>query len=93
MTNLKRIRAVVEGRVQGVYYRASTQTKATELALTGWVRNLPNGGVEFEAQGDTEQLQQLLAWAGQGPEMARVTHLQQQQIPALDQETEFVIRY
>ncbi len=63
----------VTGRVQGVFYRASTQARAQELGLSGWVRNCPDGSVELEASGDAEALQQLEAWLWQGPERAQVS--------------------
>jgi len=54
------IKVQVEGKVQGVYFRASTAKKATSLGLLGWVRNLENGRVELLAQGTPEALDQLL---------------------------------
>ena len=68
----RRIHVIVSGKVQGVYYRASTQEQAQALGLTGWVRNLANGDVEFEAQGRHEQLDSLLQWARRGPTRAQV---------------------
>jgi acylphosphatase len=67
----------VSGKVQGVWFRASTQEKAESLGLTGWVRNLPSGEVEVLACGDNSQQEALLAWLQQGPELAvvkEVTH-------------------
>lgn len=63
----------VTGRVQGVFYRASTQARAQELGLTGWVRNCADGSVELEASGDAEALRQLEGWLWQGPERAQVS--------------------
>ena len=57
MSDLASIRAVVYGRVQGVFYRAFTSRQAKELGLTGYVRNLPNGGVEVWAEGERKQLE------------------------------------
>jgi acylphosphatase len=72
MTAGKRLHALVSGRVQGVWYRASTQKKAQSLGLVGWVRNLTDGRVELVAIGDQDQLQKLLDWCYQGPELAEV---------------------
>ena len=64
---------LVSGRVQGVWYRASTCERARELGLSGWVRNLPDGRVELIASGPRAQLEALEHWLWQGPPMARVT--------------------
>lgn len=63
----------IAGRVQGVYYRASTVQQAQALALTGWVMNCPDGSVEVWTEGSEEQIEQLIAWCRQGPQGARVT--------------------
>lgn len=63
----------VSGKVQGVFYRASTQARAQALGLNGWVRNCPDGSVELLASGAAEALEQLEDWLWQGPERARVT--------------------
>ena len=63
----------VTGRVQGVYFRASTQAAARQLGLTGWVRNLPDGRVEGVACGPGKALDKLVAWLHHGPEHAAVT--------------------
>ncbi|MFZ5602564.1 MAG: acylphosphatase [Pseudomonadota bacterium] len=92
MRQQERIRVVVSGRVQGVFYRASTQEAATSLGVTGWVRNLDNGDVEFEAQGTPDQLQQLLQWAQRGPARALVTGLSQETCPLQQHEHRFEVR-
>jgi acylphosphatase len=69
---MRRVRANVTGRVQGVAYRASTVEQARVHGLTGWVRNLPDGSVELEAQGDDARVSALLAWCRHGPPAARV---------------------
>jgi len=65
--------AVVSGRVQGVYYRASTQQQARRLAVAGWVRNRPDGSVEAWLEGAPDAVEALLAWMRRGPAGARVT--------------------
>ena len=67
---------LVSGRVQGVSYRASTATKAKELGLSGWVRNLVDGRVELMACGPAALLSELEAWLWQGPAAAEVTHVE-----------------
>ena len=67
------IRCLVSGRVQGVWYRASTRRQALQLGITGRAVNLPDGSVEVLACGDMAALEQLQAWLWQGPPAARVT--------------------
>ncbi|MDO3388101.1 acylphosphatase [Gilvimarinus sp. SDUM040013] len=62
----------VQGRVQGVSYRVSTQRQAFNLGVTGWVRNLTDGRVEVLATATSEQIKQLEGWLWQGPEHAEV---------------------
>lgn len=69
------VHAWVSGKVQGVYYRASTAKKAKALSLTGWVKNLADGRVELFAQGPESQVEKLLIWCEQGPVLARVARV------------------
>lgn len=66
------VHCIVSGKVQGVFYRANTQKRALQLGLTGWVRNCKNGDVELIAQGESDALEQLIAWLYEGPPMAKV---------------------
>jgi acylphosphatase len=68
----KRVRLIIRGRVQGVGYRASALEEGERLGLRGWVRNLPDGAVELEAEGARAVLDRLIAWCGHGPRGARV---------------------
>ncbi|MGR8935867.1 MAG: acylphosphatase [Gammaproteobacteria bacterium] len=67
------LRILVEGRVQGVFYRASAQREAYRLGINGYARNLPDGRVEIFAQGQNAALQTFIAWCRQGPSQAHVT--------------------
>ncbi len=69
------VHIMVHGRVQGVFFRASTQTRALELSLVGWVRNLPDSWVEIHAEGDQGNLELLIEWCRQGPPSAKVTRV------------------
>ncbi len=69
----QRIHVIVRGRVQGVYFRASTRNRARQLGLAGWVRNCPDGSVELIAEGGQEKLAQLVTWCHEGPSGAVVT--------------------
>ena len=70
---IKHFNITVSGRVQGVYYRASTKDKADELGIKGFVRNEPNGNVYVEAEGTQDQLDRLITWCKQGPPHAVVS--------------------
>lgn len=72
------IRALVSGRVQGVFFRQSTRQAARRLGLVGWVRNLADGGVEVWAQGGCEAVEALLEWLWLGPPEALVTGVESQ---------------
>ncbi len=67
----------VTGRVQGVFFRVSTQQEARNLGLTGFVRNEPDGSVYLEVEGDREKIDRLLQWikAG-GPPRGKVNRVE-----------------
>lgn len=69
-------RCFVSGRVQGVFYRASTQQKATELAISGYARNLPDGRVEVLMAGTQPAVQALIDWLHKGPPAAQVANVE-----------------
>jgi acylphosphatase len=70
-----RVHLRIEGRVQGVFFRASTVQQAQRLGLTGWVRNSPDGSVEVLAEGPYATVESLVAWCRQGPPGAKVTNV------------------
>jgi acylphosphatase len=72
-----RIRLIIKGRVQGVFFRDSTRRAANKLGLFGWVRNLPDGSVEALIEGPQDKVQKLVSWCQHGPATARVDHVQQ----------------
>jgi acylphosphatase len=71
------MRVVVDGVVQGVYFRASTVRAAQEIGVAGWVRNLPDGRVEAVFEGPAEQVAEAVVWVQRGPERAIVTSVEQ----------------
>ena len=77
-----RVHVTIHGRVQGVYFRASTVYQAQNLGLTGWVRNCLDGSVEATAEGTREKLDELIAWCKKGPNGARVTNVEVNWAPA-----------
>lgn len=88
-----RVRARVTGVVQGVWYRGSTQARASELGLVGWVRNLRDGSVELEAEGGQAQVDQLVAWCKRGPLAARVGAVAVEVLAPCASESDFEVRY
>ena len=79
-----RVHLVVRGRVQGVFYRGAMRAEAQRLGVAGWVRNLPDGTVEAEAEGERAALDALVAWAHHGPPGARVAGVAVEWRPPLD---------
>lgn len=75
MSPLVARKAIVHGRVQGVWYRASTAEQAASLGVRGHARNLADGTVEVVAAGEKQAVDALLAWLRQGPPLARVTRV------------------
>jgi acylphosphatase len=67
-----RARIVVSGEVQGVFFRQSTVDEARRLGLVGFVRNLADGRVEAEAEGERAAVEALIRWCHRGPPAARV---------------------
>jgi acylphosphatase len=67
-----RVRVIVSGRVQGVFFRATCAAQARTLGLAGWVRNVPGGAVEAAFEGPPQALERMIAWCRRGPELARV---------------------
>jgi acylphosphatase len=65
----------INGKVQGVFYRASACEKAQALQLYGFVRNESDGSVYIEAEGDAKELESLVSWCRVGPPRAQVTHV------------------
>jgi acylphosphatase len=65
-------RCLVSGKVQGVFYRASTAERARALGITGYAKNLPDGRVEVLACGDEVQMKELIDWLWKGPPAAKV---------------------
>lgn len=69
---MKRVRVLISGRVQGVFFRAYTRETAMALNLTGWVRNLSDGRVEAVFEGEDGKVDAMLEWCKQGPPYAVV---------------------
>lgn len=89
---LSRLHAIVEGRVQGVGYRAFVDQTAHTLNLRGWVRNRWDGSVEVLAEGERQTLENLLAALYRGPRSSNVTRLQIEWLPATGEFGGFWVR-
>lgn len=72
MVDKRSVRVRISGEVQGVGYRAWTVRRASAFGLSGWVRNLPDGGVEAVFSGSTESVSEMIAACREGPRMASV---------------------
>ncbi|MCP4322700.1 MAG: acylphosphatase [Alteromonadales bacterium] len=73
--------AHISGRVQGVYFRASSQQQAIDYSLSGYARNLADGDVEVLLCGEEENIEKMLEWLAHGPEQAEVSKIQHKQVP------------
>lgn len=65
----------ISGKVQGVYFRVSTQKVAEQLGITGWVCNLPDGDVQALFEGPKNAVEKIVSWCHQGPERAQVQNV------------------
>lgn len=72
---MAKIKVQIFGKVQGVFFRHSTRQQALSLNLTGWVKNLSDGSVLCEAEGEKKSLLELIAWCKHGPQRAEVENV------------------
>lgn len=87
------IRIIIQGKVQGVFYRQSAREKAISLGITGTACNLPDETVEIIATGNNEQLEQFIKWCGTGPSRAIVTNIESTPLPLQTFENFSIIRF
>jgi acylphosphatase len=90
--NVVRARALVSGRVQGVFFRDSAREVARRLGLTGWVRNRPDGRVEAEFQGARDAVDEALDFCRRGPDLAVVDDIEVAWLDPVDAEAGFRVR-
>jgi acylphosphatase len=91
--NEARAHLFVEGRVQGVFYRAFTREVANSLGLEGWARNLRDGRVEVVFEGKKESIEKAIGKCYAGPPGARVTNIEVQWEAYVGDEKGFGVRY
>ncbi|MCV9386917.1 acylphosphatase [Reichenbachiella ulvae] len=84
---------IVRGKVQGVFYRASTLEKAEDLGLKGWVKNLPDGTVQLEVHGGLPEVTELHIWCSTGSEFSEVKEVDAVDIPFNPDLKDFRITY
>ncbi len=90
--NLKAVKIRVKGRVQGVFFRASTKEMACTLGINGWVKNELNGDVSIHAEGSESAINKLIEWCHKGPEYSKVTQVSFDRVESQDF-TSFEIRH
>ena len=83
----------VYGKVQGVFFRQNTISKAKELNIAGYTLNARDGTVEIMAQGTSENIDALIAWCHHGPERARVDKVDVQDVEEKSSFRSFELRY
>ncbi|MBR4904483.1 MAG: acylphosphatase [Selenomonadaceae bacterium] len=82
-----------EGRVQGVGFRFFVQSNAKSLGITGWVKNMSDGSVTMELQGEPETVERLIAKIRKGNDWINVTNFEIEDLPVVKGENKFAIRY
>ncbi|MBQ3336998.1 MAG: acylphosphatase [Selenomonadaceae bacterium] len=82
-----------EGRVQGVGFRFFVQSNAKAMGITGWVKNMSDGSVTMELQGEAPTVERLIAKIQRGNEWIKVTNFEQSDLPVVKGEDKFAIKY
>lgn len=93
MTTNTRAHVVISGRVQGVFFRAETQSAAQRLGVGGWVRNRSDGTVEAVFEGSPQAVQQAVDWCWQGSARSKVSDVKIEWQPYTGEFQEFSITY
>lgn len=91
--NKKRVYVLIEGRVQGVFFRATARDLARKLKIKGWIRNRRDGKVELTLEGEEDAVDKMLDWCHQGPSGALVTRVEIKPEPFKGEFEEFTIKY
>lgn len=89
----KRAHVYVSGRVQGVFFRATTREEAGKREVTGWVKNLPDGRVEAVFEGEEEKVQEMVNFCHRGSRVAQVDDVEVEWEDYRGEFSDFEIRY
>jgi len=90
---MKKVRAIVSGRVQGVWFRANTMQEARLLGVRGYACNLSDGSVEIVAEGEASAVDTLIAWAAEGPPLAVVRNVRVEDLEYDEEFSNFGVRH
>jgi len=89
---IRKVKILVSGRVQGVYFRLFTQNKAKHFAIKGSAKNLPDGRVEIIAEAGSIAIEKFIKWCHKGPVTARVDHVEVTELQPDEALTSFEIK-
>jgi acylphosphatase len=89
---MRRVKILVSGRVQGVYFRMFTQNKAKQIGIKGCARNLSDGRVEIIAEADHSSIEKFIKWCHKGPVTARVDQVEIAELHSDEALTSFDIK-
>jgi len=89
----KRIHIFVTGRVQGVFFRQSTRVMAIKNNVNGWIRNLDDGRVEIVAEGENQNIDNLVNWCKTGPANSRVDEFELSNEDPISEFENFEVKY
>lgn len=92
VAGIKKLRILVSGHVQGVWYRASAREKAVEAGLKGWVKNVADGRVELLVVGLEMEVNAFVQWCEKGPLAAEVSCIELFVVERVEVPSEFEIR-
>ena len=87
------VHVLISGRVQGVWFRASTKQVAKKLGITGWVRNTSDGCVEAVFEGDERLVNKMIEWCHQGPTLSKVKNVEVKNQETTNEFQDFSIRF
>ena len=90
---MKATHVIVQGRVQGVFFRDYTHRQALKTGINGWVRNLPDGSVETLLYGPDSSVELMVDWLRQGSPLSRVENLRVREVEPLEQLDGFEVIY